>query len=178
MSNTTQPAARQQRASFSAAPFQPAAAAASAAEALADADAQTDTLIHLTPRASTSLQSSAHDSPPARSQDEEVRCWICFASASEEDRPRADWRAPCKCSLVAHEACLLDWIADMQKTGLENGSHQKPACPQCKTPISLKEEQSMVLDMMDVSGRLVSRAGAFLAFGGAATPTDPSATRG
>lgn len=165
MSNTTQTpaaAARQQRSSFSASPFLP---ADSSAEAIAS-ELDSDTLIHLTPRSTTTTQSSARNIPPARPQEEEVRCWICFASASEEDKPSGDWRAPCKCSLVAHEACLLDWIADLQKTGLENGSNQKPACPQCKTPISLKEEQSFVLDMVDVGGRIASKAGAFLAFGG------------
>lgn len=79
---------------------------------------------------------------------------------------RGEWRAPCKCTLVAHEACLLDWIADMQKTGMENGSNQKPACPQCKTPIGLKEEQSLVLDVVDSVGRMAGKFGAFVAFGG------------
>jgi hypothetical protein len=54
----------------------------------------------------------------------------------------------------------------MQKTGIENGSNQTPACPQCKTQIRLKEEQSLVLDMMDSAGRIAGRAGAFVAFGG------------
>jgi hypothetical protein len=122
------------------------------------------TLINLTPRI-PSGQSTARASPEP--EEEEVRCWICFVSKGEEtDRSRGEWRAPCKCTLVAHEACLLDWIADMQKTGVENGSSQKPACPQCKTPIRLKEEQSMVLDMVDSAGRVAGKAGAFVAFGG------------
>jgi len=54
----------------------------------------------------------------------------------------------------------------MQKTGIENGSNQKLACPQCKTPIRLKEEQSVVLDMVDQAGRIAGKAGAFVAFGG------------
>lgn len=130
----------------------------SSADALtSDSDS---TLIPLTPRTS----STARASPVP--EEEEIRCWICFASEGEEDKPRGEWKAPCKCTLVAHEACLLDWIADMQKTGIENGSNQKPACPQCKTPIRLKEEQSVVLDMVDQAGRIAGKAGAFVAFGG------------
>lgn len=97
---------------------------------------------------------------------EEKRCWICFVSDSEEDQTSAEWRAPCKCTLVAHEACLLDWITDMQKSGRENGSNGKPACPQCKTPVRLKQEPSVVLDIADNVGRMAGKAGAFLAFGG------------
>jgi len=42
----------------------------------------------------------------------------------------------------------------------------RPTCPQCKTPIQLKEEQSLLLEVVDLLGRLAGRAGAFVAFGG------------
>jgi hypothetical protein len=54
----------------------------------------------------------------------------------------------------------------MQKTGRENGTNGRPTCPQCKTPIQLKEEQSLLLDVVDHLGRVAGRAGAFVAFGG------------
>lgn len=63
----------------------------------------------------------------------------------------------------------------MQKTGIENGSNQKLACPQCKTPIRLKEEQSVVLDMVDQAGRIAGKAGAFVAFGGTSIYAQPEA---
>ncbi|KAF8535550.1 hypothetical protein BDD12DRAFT_854921 [Trichophaea hybrida] len=160
MSNTSQPSAAattRQQAARSSSPV------ASTPEIITSDSATDATLIHLTPRTSSTQSSTSRTSPPTK---EEKRCWICFASDSEEEKPRGDWRAPCKCSLVAHEACLLDWIADMQKTGIETGSNQTPACPQCKTQIRLKEEQSVVLDMIDQAGRIAGRAGAFVAFGG------------
>jgi hypothetical protein len=159
MSNTQTPAtaARQQNAR----PTSDEALLASGSSTEAFASDSDSTLINLTPRIPQSRAS------PAPAEEEEVRCWICFVSEGEEkEGARGDWRAPCKCTLVAHEACLLDWIADMQKTGMENGSNQKPACPQCKTPIRLKEEQSLVLDVVDSLGRVAGKAGAFIAFGG------------
>jgi hypothetical protein len=138
------------------------AAANTSSEALTTDAATDSSIIHLNPRTSTTRVSSSSRSQPA--EEDEVRCWICFASDWDEDKPRGDWRAPCKCSLVAHEACLLDWIADMQKS--EGGGTKKPACPQCKTLIRLKEEQSLVLDTVDKATSMVGKAGAFVAFGG------------
>lgn len=43
---------------------------------------------------------------------EEPRCWICFGDSSDS---QGKWVKPCKCSLEAHQSCLLDWIAENQK---------------------------------------------------------------
>lgn len=52
-------------------------------------------------------------------EDEEPRrCWICFNDETEDDDTTSEWRSPCTCSLVAHEKCLLDWIADMEVSKL------------------------------------------------------------
>lgn len=44
--------------------------------------------------------------------DEEKRCWICFG---EEEDSEGKWVKPCKCSLICHEECLLNWISENQK---------------------------------------------------------------
>ena len=121
-----------------------------------DTDSQ---VIPLQPRSTTSLSTTSQF-------DEEKRCWICFVSESEDDEPKSEWKAPCKCSLVAHESCLLDWIADMQKTGRENGDSSKLACPQCKTRIRLKEHESFILTLADAARAAAGKAAAFVAFGG------------
>jgi hypothetical protein len=49
---------------------------------------------------------------PQRTIVEERRCWICFGDSSDS---QGQWVKPCKCSLEAHQTCLLDWIAENQK---------------------------------------------------------------
>lgn len=64
----------------------------------------------------------------------------------------------------------------MQKNGRESGSGGKLECPQCKTPIRLKEKDSVVLDLVDAASRVAGNAGAFIAFGGIASVIFVSAT--
>ncbi|TKX26446.1 RING-variant domain-containing protein 2 [Elsinoe australis] len=78
--------------------------------------------------------------PPSRRQDTDVKkCWICFADETEDTPETSQWRSPCPCALVAHEECLLDWIADMESPSSRKRSLAPPQilCPQCKTEIHL-----------------------------------------
>ncbi|KAL7269604.1 hypothetical protein RUND412_007717 [Rhizina undulata] len=118
---------------------------------LSDVDTTTSSLIPLNPRNSPTTQAA----PAAVQDEEEKRCWICYTSDSEEDSPKSDWKSPCKCTLVAHESCLLDWIADLQRSGQSGSS--KISCPQCKTPIRLRQEKSVVLELTEVVGRAVGK---------------------
>lgn len=59
-------------------------------------------------------QQSATTAPQQQEDEEPRRCWICFNDETEDDATTSEWRSPCTCSLVAHEKCLLDWIADME----------------------------------------------------------------
>lgn len=76
------------------------------------------------------------------------RCWICFNDETEDDENTSEWRSPCPCVLVAHEKCLLDWIADMEapnsrrRTGRSAG---KILCPQCKAEIKLQRPRSLAV---------------------------------
>jgi len=116
-------------------------------------------LIPLNPRILEPISSTT-----APEDEEERRCWICFVTDAEEDPPSEDWKSPCKCSLVAHESCLLDWVADLQKSG--KGTREKLACPQCNTRIVLKQDRSLVLEIVDDIEKFAGRAGAFIAFAG------------
>jgi len=49
---------------------------------------------------------------PHQDEEEEKRCWICFG---EEEDSEGKWVKPCKCSLICHEECLLNWISENQK---------------------------------------------------------------
>jgi hypothetical protein len=59
------------------------------------------------------------------------RCWICYSDETEDTPTSSAWRSPCPCALTAHEACILDWIADLEA----NGKSNKVQCPQCKADI-------------------------------------------
>jgi hypothetical protein len=49
---------------------------------------------------------------PQIEEEEVKRCWICFG---EEEDSEGKWVKPCKCSLICHEECLLNWISENQK---------------------------------------------------------------
>ncbi|KAI8079115.1 uncharacterized protein B0P05DRAFT_542438 [Gilbertella persicaria] len=83
------------------------------------------------------------------------RCWICFG---EETDSEGKWVYPCHCSLISHEQCLLDWIAETQKiTPLK-----KVACPQCSTRYVLSESHSFPLAFMSIVDNLVHVAAPYL----------------
>ncbi|KAK3050915.1 hypothetical protein LTR09_007993 [Extremus antarcticus] len=80
----------------------------------------------------------------------EKNCWICFSDSSEDTPDTSPWRSPCPCALVAHEACLLDWVADLEAPNNRRRndylSAPKIECPQCKTEIKLARPQNLVVD--------------------------------
>ncbi|KAI8062588.1 hypothetical protein BC940DRAFT_118164 [Gongronella butleri] len=78
------------------------------------------------------------DDGDGKQQGEPRRCWICFG---EDQDSEGRWVKPCPCSLVCHEQCLLDWIAENQK----GHTMKKVLCPQCGIPYYLFERQSVPL---------------------------------
>ncbi|KAH9871617.1 hypothetical protein J1614_005872 [Plenodomus biglobosus] len=83
-------------------------------------------------------------------EDEDVKkCWICFNDETEDDETTSEWRSPCSCSLVAHEKCLLDWIADMEAPSSRRRAGtraSKVLCPQCKSEIVIARPKSYVVE--------------------------------
>ncbi|KAK5169670.1 uncharacterized protein LTR77_005648 [Saxophila tyrrhenica] len=102
--------------------------------------------------ASQPAQDSEQPQNPQASEGEpeEKQCWICFSDSSEDTPETSPWRNPCPCALVAHEACLLDWIADMEapnnRRHNDSLSAPKIECPQCKTEIKLARPRNLVVD--------------------------------
>ncbi|KAJ3793357.1 hypothetical protein GGU11DRAFT_410270 [Lentinula aff. detonsa] len=66
---------------------------------------------------------------------DDIRVKMCYICREEEtfdepsDPPRA-WTHPCKCTLIAHEACLLSWIETAQA---KPSGRDALKCPQCAT---------------------------------------------
>jgi hypothetical protein len=89
--------------------------------------------------------------------DEPRKCWICFNDETEDDETTSEWRSPCSCSLVAHEQCLLDWIADMEAPNNRRRAGTRAAkiqCPQCKAEIKIARPRSYVVDAVRMGERL------------------------
>nr|CAG8439150.1 9158_t:CDS:2 [Entrophospora candida] len=70
----------------------------------------------------TSTTSSSNLQPNSQSV-EDKRCWICYG---EENDSVGKWVKPCKCSLICHEECLLNWINEKQRSA----ALRKVRCPQ------------------------------------------------
>ncbi|EXJ87966.1 hypothetical protein A1O1_04893 [Capronia coronata CBS 617.96] len=92
------------------------------------------------------------------------KCWICMSDATEDDpNDPPVWRSPCQCSLTAHEACLLDWVADLENPkNSKRKASGKILCPQCKAEIKISRPRSYVVD----SYRMLDRALGKLVFPG------------
>lgn len=94
--------------------------------------------------------------------DQEVKkCWICFSDSTEDTTETSPWRDPCPCALVAHEECLLDWIADMEapkSTRRAGIAAPKIECPQCKAEIRLARPRDYLVDAVRAVERLGNRA--------------------
>lgn len=100
---------------------------------------------------------AAQTSSPPRPDPEPRRCWICFNDETEDDENTSEWRSPCPCVLVAHEKCLLDWIADMEAPSSRRragGNAGKILCPQCKSEIRLARPRSWAVDTVRMVERL------------------------
>ncbi|CAB4382604.1 hypothetical protein RhiirA5_360396 [Rhizophagus irregularis] len=101
-----------------------------------------------------SIASTSSSTQPATSIDlttsnnnfeetEHKRCWICFGEDSDSE---GKWVKACRCSLISHEECLLNWITEKQR----NTALRKVRCPQCKTVYHLAEQTSYLLKFLTV----------------------------
>ncbi|SAM04136.1 hypothetical protein [Absidia glauca] len=105
------------------------------------------------PSSSPPLSSSSSSSLPTT----ERRCWICFGEDTDSD---GRWVKPCPCSLVSHEQCLLDWIAENQKEGIS--TLKKVYCPQCAHPYYLFEHHSLSLRCLELLQRVAQSTAPYL----------------
>ncbi|KAI0712751.1 hypothetical protein C8T65DRAFT_807179 [Cerioporus squamosus] len=86
-------------------------------------------------------------------------CYICREEErydNPEDPPRA-WTHPCSCTLVAHEACLLQWIKAAQQDPAKANNALK--CPQCGATYELESENPRILRLLNAFNGALSAAG-------------------
>jgi hypothetical protein len=97
-------------------------------------------------RSSDSTVAVPQASPSSPLATEEHRiCFVCLQN--EKEIPNAEWVNPCPCTLDAHAACMLRWIAEVEDAGerFKNGLR----CPACKAPITLEEPYDPVVGIRD-----------------------------
>ncbi|KAG2172553.1 hypothetical protein INT44_002568 [Umbelopsis vinacea] len=92
---------------------------------------------------------------PQQDEEEEKRCWICFG---DEEDSEGKWVKPCKCSLICHEECLLNWISENQK----GQPFRRVLCPQCATPYQLVERVSIPLYILSKTDAAVHIAAPYI----------------
>ncbi|KAK3712907.1 hypothetical protein LTR37_008792 [Vermiconidia calcicola] len=109
--------------------------------------------------------SSPQPNPPATTTADDSninKCWICFSDSTEDTPETSPWRSPCPCALVAHEECLLDWIADTEAPNNRRSNRGLTAprieCPQCKSEIKLARPRNLVVEAVRGLERLGSQA--------------------
>lgn len=85
-------------------------------------------------------------------------CFICYGDSSEDvqsnstststpaSASKRKWIHPCKCSLVAHEDCLLHWV----QISKPSASKTAPvSCPQCNTPYTMHQLDFPILNFIE-----------------------------
>lgn len=96
---------------------------------------------------SPSQQVQLQDGEGAKTPSEPRQCWICFDDETEDTPLSSEWRSPCPCALTAHEACLLDWVANLENPKSRSRSQaDQILCPQCKNEITVERPRSLILD--------------------------------
>jgi hypothetical protein len=94
--------------------------------------------------------SAAGSIPQPKTAAAEIRrCWVCMGD--ETDDPENNiWRSPCPCSLIAHESCLLEWIADKESPPPGQIAHtHEIKCPQCQTPLKILRPRDPLVTLTD-----------------------------
>lgn len=87
------------------------------------------------------------------------KCWICYTDETEDSPHNSEWRSPCPCALTAHEACLLDWLAELEspQSRKRHGGARPLQCPQCRTEIRVARPRSYVVDFVRAVERLAGK---------------------
>jgi hypothetical protein len=73
-------------------------------------------------------------------------CFICYEDEGEDGSSHGKWVHPCKCSLVAHEDCLLHWISVSKPTASES---VPVTCPQCAAPYTISQLNFPLLNLIE-----------------------------
>ncbi|TDL26873.1 hypothetical protein BD410DRAFT_782962 [Rickenella mellea] len=101
---------------------------------------------------------------------DDLRVKLCFICREEEthDKPEIPprkWVHPCKCTLIAHESCLLEWIGTAE-SNQDRTPESVRKCPQCGSKYEVYSNYPLILQYMDMSDVLLSMFGRAVTFVG------------
>lgn len=124
-------------------------------------DSDTVLLEHTSHPIDSISPSTARPAPPTRQSTAGTKkCWICICDSTEDDISNPPkWRSPCGCNLTAHEACLLDWVADLENptNRKRNPPPSKILCPQCKSEIKIARPKNYVVEAVRAVDRTIGQ---------------------
>ncbi|KAL3427871.1 hypothetical protein PVAG01_01380 [Phlyctema vagabunda] len=87
---------------------------------------------------------------PPQEGDEPRECWICREDDTDEGPEQSsEWRSPCPCSMQAHEACLLQWITDIETQRSADVLPSQIVCPVCKSPYQIERPRDYIVVATD-----------------------------
>ncbi|EMD39775.1 hypothetical protein CERSUDRAFT_112048 [Gelatoporia subvermispora B] len=89
------------------------------------------------------------------------RCYICCEEESfdEPSDPPRQWVHPCRCTLIAHTTCLLQWMQGAQEHPSRAANHSE--CPQCKFKYVLRSDRPLLLRFLDSANDTMSTFGKY-----------------
>ncbi|KAF8918404.1 hypothetical protein CPB85DRAFT_1281917 [Mucidula mucida] len=89
-------------------------------------------------------------------------CFVCHTIAHfdqrQDDNPDG-WVHPCKCTLVAHQACLISMVDSLPRKGAQ------ARCPICRHPYEIEKTLYTSLALLRLGDVLSLTAGRFLIYG-------------
>ena len=88
-------------------------------------------------------------------------CFICSEEDTSRAQPAIGWVHPCRCTLVAHEACLFRWIDSAPPGQRET----RLKCSSCGSAYYIARIPSRTLGIIRRVDRLVARLGGIWFFG-------------
>ena len=77
------------------------------------------------------------------------------AHCPEPEQPPRRWTHPCKCTLIAHESCLLKWIKTSE---VQKGINEAAKCPQCGSRYQLERDNPFILRLLDFGNQQIQSA--------------------
>ncbi|KAH8808124.1 hypothetical protein F5884DRAFT_791121 [Xylogone sp. PMI_703] len=100
--------------------------------------------------------STGTSTDPPKDEREPRCCWICQQEDTDDTPETSEWRSPCPCSLQAHEACLIEWIASQESPRPGDlAPAVSIACPQCKAEIQVVRPRDYLVLTVDAIQRVV-----------------------
>jgi E3 ubiquitin-protein ligase DOA10 len=86
-----------------------------------------------------------------------LRSYLIYSIPLDPPDPPPVWTHPCKCTLIAHESCLIHWIKTQERDFGRSRGELK--CPQCGDLYEFEGFNPLSLRILNFANRALSRSG-------------------